>query len=75
MPLKAFDTLEHYFIFSALKKFGFSNYFIKTIKTLYFNNCSIKLHSGTSPRFNLNRGIRQGSALFFPILTLFTTTC
>ncbi len=58
---KAFDTVEHHFIFSALKKFGFGNYFIKTIKTLYFNgNCSIKLRAGTSPRFNLNRGIRQG---------------
>ncbi len=58
---KAFDTIEHHFIFSALKKFGFGNYFIKTIKTLYFNgNCSIKLRTGTSLRFNLNRGIRQG---------------
>ncbi len=43
------------------REFGFGNYFIQTIKTLYFNgNCSIKLRAGTSPRFNLNRGITQG---------------
>ncbi len=52
---KAFDTVEHHFIFSALKKNGFGNYFIKTIKTLYFNgNCSIKLGAGTSPGFRVN---------------------
>ncbi|KAF7640971.1 hypothetical protein LDENG_00002500, partial [Lucifuga dentata] len=35
--------------------------FCKTIKTLYANgNCSIKLKYGTSPRFALSRGIRQG---------------
>uniref|UniRef100_A0A096MC09 Reverse transcriptase domain-containing protein n=1 Tax=Poecilia formosa TaxID=48698 RepID=A0A096MC09_POEFO len=35
--------------------------FIKAIQTLYANgNSAIKLKSGTSPRFQLHRGIRQG---------------
>lgn len=58
---KAFDTVEHNFMFQALDRFGFGPYFCTAIKTLYKNaNCSIKLPFGTSPRFELNRGIRQG---------------
>ncbi len=58
---KAFDSLEHKFIFQALAKFGFGDYFCKAIRTLYRNNNSaIKLKCGTSPRFNLSRGVRQG---------------
>ncbi len=58
---KAFDTIEHNFIFQALEKLGFGPYFCSSIKTMYKHaNCSIKLHSGTSPRFNLNCGVRQG---------------
>uniref|UniRef100_A0A8C7XZI9 Reverse transcriptase domain-containing protein n=1 Tax=Oryzias sinensis TaxID=183150 RepID=A0A8C7XZI9_9TELE len=58
---KAFDTVEHKFILHCLKKFGFGEYFYSAIVTLYRNcNSSIKLAGGTSPRFNLERGIRQG---------------
>lgn len=57
---KAFDTTERGFIFLALNRFGFGPFFIKAITTLYNNaNCSIKLHAGTSPKFDLNRGISQ----------------
>lgn len=45
----------------ALHKFGFGDHFCKSIKTLYANaNSSIKLFAGTSPRFDLHRGVRQG---------------
>lgn len=58
---KAFDTIEHNFMFQALEKFGFGPYFCAAIKTMYENaNCSIKLHTGTSPRFDLKCGVRQG---------------
>lgn len=58
---KAFDSLEHNFIFQALTKFGFGDSFCKAIRTLYRNNNSvIKLKFGTSPRFSLSRGVRQG---------------
>lgn len=58
---KAFDSLEHKFLFQALTKFGFGNYFCRAVRTLYRNNNSaVKLKFGTSPRFSLSRGIRQG---------------
>uniref|UniRef100_A0A1A8QY68 Reverse transcriptase domain-containing protein n=1 Tax=Nothobranchius pienaari TaxID=704102 RepID=A0A1A8QY68_9TELE len=61
---KAFDSLEHDFIMEALKKFGFGQFFCKSVQTLYNNgNSSIKLSNGTSPRFDLKRGVRQGCPL------------
>lgn len=58
---KAFDSVEHPFIFKALQMFGFGEYFSCAIKTLYKNgNSCIKLKHGTSRRFCLSRGIRQG---------------
>uniref|UniRef100_A0A3Q3AHM4 Reverse transcriptase domain-containing protein n=1 Tax=Kryptolebias marmoratus TaxID=37003 RepID=A0A3Q3AHM4_KRYMA len=58
---KAFDTVEHKFIFQTIEQFGFGEFFCKAVKTLYFKgNSSIKLKDGTSPRFELQRGIRQG---------------
>lgn len=58
---KAFDSVEHEFIFESLKKFGFGDYFSNAIKTLYKNNnSSIKLMGGSSSRFPISRGIRQG---------------
>ncbi len=52
---KAFDTIEHKFIFHALEKFGFGSYFSSAIKAMYTNgNSSIRLHAGTSPRFFLS---------------------
>lgn len=51
---KAFDSIEHGFIFKTLVKFGFGAMFTKAIKTLYAHgNSSIKLKHGTSPRFEL----------------------
>lgn len=46
---KAFDSLEHDFMMTALSKFGFGNYFCKSVKKLYTNR-SIKPSSGTYPR-------------------------
>ena len=61
---KAFDSLEHDFIITALNKFGFGQSFCNAVHTLYSNsNSSIKLASGTSPRFSLKRGVRQGCPL------------
>ena len=58
---KAFDTVEHNFIFQNIEKFGFGDFFCKAIRTMYSKgNSSIRLKNGTSPRFELQRGIRQG---------------
>lgn len=75
---KAFDTLEHKFLFQALKKIGFGDAFCRMIQMLYINgNSSIKLSNGTSPRFFLKRGVRQGcpvSPYLFLIATEFLST-
>lgn len=34
---KAFDSLEHDFILQSLYKFGFGDFFCKTVQTLYKN--------------------------------------
>lgn len=58
---KAFDSIEHEFIFLTLQEFGFGDIFCKAIKTLYSNaNSSIRMKNGTTSRFSLNRGVRQG---------------
>ncbi len=70
---KAFDSIEHGFIFKTLEKFGFGDLFIKTVKTLYAHgNSSIKLKYGTSPRFDLQGGIHQGCPIS-PYLFILTT--
>ncbi|XP_051811827.1 LINE-1 reverse transcriptase homolog isoform X1 [Acanthochromis polyacanthus] len=61
---KAFDSLEHGFMLSAIEKYGFGGFFQSALRTLYSNaNSSIKLSHGTTPRFPLNRGVRQGCPL------------
>lgn len=62
---KAFDTVEHNFLFSSLKVFGFAEVFCAAIETLYNNaNCSIKLKHGTTSRFDLKRGIVLSLRIF-----------
>lgn len=72
---KAFDTLEHKFLFQALQNIGFGKSFCRMVQMLYTNrNSSIKLSNGTSPRFFLKRGVRQGcpvSPYLFLIATQF----
>ncbi len=58
---KAFDSIEFPFILKSLSSFGFGPNFINAIQILYNNaNASIKLQHGTTHRFNVERGIRQG---------------
>ncbi len=57
---KAFMVI-HGFIFKVITLFGFGDMFLKAVKTLYSGcNSSVKLAHGTSQRFDIHRGIRQG---------------
>lgn len=58
---KAFDTVEHDFMFTVLKKFGFGEGFCKIIKMFYNDIYSyISLNPGMTPKIKISRGIRQG---------------
>jgi len=58
---KAFDTVEHRFLFDSLEMFGFGSNFISAIKMLYKDiNSSIIINHNTSKRFCIHRGVRQG---------------
>ena len=57
---KAFDSVEHSFIFAVLKKFGFGDDFIQWIKTFLFNASSCVMNNNFSTGyFKIGRGTRQ----------------
>ena len=58
---KAFDTIEHEFLFRSLKLLGFGENFIKVIWMFYKDiNSTVLLNLNTSKRFSINRSVRQG---------------
>ena len=58
---KAFDTVEHPFIYKALDLFGFGESFISVVKMLYKDiNSNVLIYPNTSKRFPVNRSVRQG---------------
>lgn len=65
--------MNHSFILKVINFFGFGDMFLKAVKTLYSGcNSSVKLADGTSQRFDIHRGIRQGCPLS-PFLFLLVT--
>ena len=58
---KAFDRVEHQYLWSTLASFGFSSGFIAMVKTMYCNIESVlKVNGGLSAPFKVKRGVRQG---------------
>ena len=54
---KAFDSVEHQFLFKAFEKYGFNGYFLEWIKILLKNQQSCVLNGGVSTGFfPLQRG-------------------
>ena len=61
---KAYDSIEWKCIFTVLKKFNFSNIFIKWIKTLYFcPKITIKNNGWMTDYIDITRSVRQGCSL------------
>uniref|UniRef100_A0A4W5KWL2 Reverse transcriptase domain-containing protein n=1 Tax=Hucho hucho TaxID=62062 RepID=A0A4W5KWL2_9TELE len=61
---KAFDRVDHGFLFKCLNAFGFGSSFISYVKLLYTDVYSILKINGTLLRpFLVGRGIRQGCGL------------
>ncbi len=61
---KAFDRIEHQYLWKTLESFGFGSKCIRMIQVLYHNiESMLKVNGGLSAPFNISRGIRQGCAL------------
>ena len=61
---KAFDRMDHSFIFKTLNKFGFGDNFIGWVKTLCKDTKSfVKINGHETMEFNIERGVRQGCCL------------
>ena len=61
---KALDSIDHTFLFSALKSYGFGPDFIQWVKTLFNNAESSVMNNGQlTGYFPLKRGMRQGDPL------------
>uniref|UniRef100_A0A3B3H9P1 Reverse transcriptase domain-containing protein n=1 Tax=Oryzias latipes TaxID=8090 RepID=A0A3B3H9P1_ORYLA len=70
---KAFDTVEHKFMFQTLEIFGFGPNFISFVQTIYNDtNSVVILPNGISPRFLINKGIKQGCPIS-PLLFITAT--
>ena len=75
---KAFDSLDHKFLFKVLHTFNFGPSFIQWIRTFYSNVSSCVINNGFATNyFRVDRGVRQGdplSPLLF-ILSLEVMAC
>ena len=61
---KAFDSIDHCFIFTCLKRLGFGTQFVQWVKTLFKSSQSCVMNNGFSTGyFAFERGIRQGDPL------------
>ena len=62
--MKAFDSLEHDFMWLTLEKFNFGVNFIKWIKILYYEpRFKVKNNGWLSGSYTMERGIRQGCSM------------
>ncbi len=61
---KAFDRVNHDFLFAVLQAFGFGNDFINKIKCLYNNiSARVLVNNFLGPIFQVTRSVRQGCSL------------
>ena len=61
---KAFDRVDHQFLFKTMEAFGIGEEFITWIKVLYSNaTTKIKINGYLSANIPLKRGVRQGCPL------------
>lgn len=61
---KAFDRVEHQYLWRTMQAFGFGPVFIAMTQVLYRDIHSVlKINGGLSAPFRVQRGVRQGCAL------------
>ena len=72
---KAFDMVDHGFMFKVLSTFGLNFSFVKWIKLLYTDVSSCVIVNGfPSDPFPVQRGVRQGCPLS-PLLYVLVSDC
>jgi len=70
---KAFDSIDHKWLFAVLEKIGLPQSFIRIVKTLHTQAFSEIIVNGfRTPTFTIRRGVRQGdpSSLFLFLIAL-----
>lgn len=68
---KAFDRVDHEYLFNVMSVFGFGRSFLTCVKLLYAGaSCMVKVGGGLSRPVWVRRGIRQGCPLFGQLYTL-----
>ena len=61
---KAFDSIDHQWLFSVLTRYGFPKTFVNMIATLHTEATSeIVINGFRTPTFSIHRGVRQGDPL------------
>ena len=61
---KAFDRVNHKFLFKTMEAFGIGDTFIKWVSTIYSNaNSIVSINGHFSDQIPLKRGVRQGCPL------------
>uniref|UniRef100_A0A1A8UJ98 Reverse transcriptase domain-containing protein n=1 Tax=Nothobranchius furzeri TaxID=105023 RepID=A0A1A8UJ98_NOTFU len=69
---KAFDRVNWKFLFATLHKFGFGNFFINWLQTLYSSpTARVRTNDQISASFCLQRGTRQGCPLSPSLFAIF----
>ena len=72
---KAFDTIDHNYLFKTLTQFGFGPLFIGFIRNIYSNIHSLVINNGNlSTPITVARGIRQGCPLSLPLYCIVAET-
>ena len=73
---KAFDRVDHGFLFKTLKAFGLGPNFINWVKVLYKDIQSmVKVNGSLTKPINITRGVRQGCPLSALLYILVAEVC
>ena len=68
---KAFDRVNHNFLFKVMKSFGIGDNFINWIKLLYSNaSATVNVNGNLTKPIPLERGVRQGCPLSSPLYVM-----
>ena len=69
---KAYDRVDHNFLYAVLRKLGFNEAFIQIVKLFCSSaESSVQINGNLTKTFNLGRGIRQGCPMSTILYVLF----